>query len=62
MLMLEGFLQGLWVGIVAAVVWAVVSGLTGWSWMAPFNMWVLVGAGLIGILVKVIDGSPGGEK
>ena len=62
MLMLEGFLQGLWVGVLAAVVWAVLSGLTGWNWMTPFNMWVFVGAGLIGILVKAIDSSPGGEK
>ena len=50
MLILNGFLRGLWVGIVAVFVWVVIAEMTGWTWMAHWNgvvfMASAVGAGL----------------
>ena len=61
MLAIDGFLRGLWVGLLAMVLWAVVAGviegLTGWSGMAPFSIWVFVGVGLIAAWWKVIKDS-----
>ena len=57
-LMLNGFLRGLWVGIVAMAVWALVGGLTGWDWMSSFNIiWVFVVSGLVSGLQKVVNDS-----
>ena len=57
MIMLNGFLRGMWVGAVAVIAWAIVSGLTGWDWMLPLNIWVFAVAGLIAAWAKVISDS-----
>ena len=65
MIMLDGFLRGLWVGFLAAALWAVaggiIAGLTGWEGMAPFSIWVFVGIGLIAAWTKVIRDSSRGK-
>ena len=55
MIMLNGFLRGMWVGALALVAWAVVSGLTGWDWMPPLNIWVFGVASLLATWAKVIS-------
>ena len=55
MLAIEGLLRGLWVGLLAAVAWAVISRLTGWSWMQPLNMWVFAVVMLVAGLVKIVN-------
>ena len=62
MIMLNGFLRGMWVGALAVVVWAIVSGLTGWDWMPPPNLWVFAVAGLIAAWAKVISDLRRGVK
>ena len=57
MLAIDGFLRGLWVGLLAAVVWAVISGLTGWSWMQPLNMWVFAIVMVVAGLAKIVHES-----
>ena len=37
MLILNGFLRGLWVGIVAVFVWVVIAEMTGWDLDAPLE-------------------------
>ena len=58
MLAINGFLRGLWVGILATLVWALVAGFTGWDWMQPLGIWVFLGVGLIAALIKLINDSP----
>lgn len=55
MIMLNGFLRGMWVGALALVAWAIVSGLTGWDWMPPLNIWVFAVASLLATWAKVIS-------
>ena len=55
MLAIDGFLRGLWVGLLAAVAWAVISGLTGWSWMQPLNMWVFAVVMLVAGLARIVN-------
>lgn len=62
MIMLNGFLRGMWVGALAMVAWAIVSGLTGWDWMPPLNIWVFAVAGLLAAWTKVIRDSRRGIK
>ena len=62
MIMLNGFLRGMWVGLLAVLAWAIVSGLTGWDWMPPLNLWVFAAAGLIATWAKVISDLRRGVK
>lgn len=55
MIMLNGFLRGMRVGALAMVAWAIVSGLTGWDWMPPLNIWVFAVAGLLATWAKFIS-------
>ncbi len=55
MLAIDGFLRGLWVGLVVAVAWAVVAGVTGWGWMEPLNMWVFAVTMLVAGLAKIVN-------
>lgn len=57
MLAIDGFLRGLWVGILAVLVWAVLSGLTGWEWMLPQTQWVFLLAMLISGMAKIVNES-----
>ena len=62
MIMLNGFLRGLWVGLLAAAVWAfaggVIAGLTGWEGItANSAVWVFVIVGIIATWAKVIKDS-----
>ena len=59
MLAINGFLRGLWVGILATAVWALVAGVTGWDWMRPLGIWVLLVTALIAALIKLINDSGG---
>ncbi len=59
MLAIDGFLRGLWVGILATAVWAIVAGFTGWDWMRPLGIWVFLVVGLIAAVGKVINDSGG---
>lgn len=38
MLAIDGFLLGLWGGILVTAVWVIVAGFTGWDWMRPLNI------------------------
>ena len=53
MLAIDGFLRGMWVGILAVLVWVVVSTITGWQWMPPLTLPVFLVVGLLAALVKV---------
>lgn len=59
MLAINGFLRGLWVGILVAAVWAIVAGFTGWDWMRPLCIWVFWAVGLIATVGKVVNDSGG---
>lgn len=59
MLAINGFLRGLWVGILAMAIWALVAGFTGWDWMRPLGIWVFLVVGLIATVGKVINDSGG---
>lgn len=62
MIMLNGFLRGMWVGFLAVLAWAAVSGVTGWEWMPPLNLWVFAVAGLSAAWAKVISDSRRGWR
>ena len=58
MLAIDGFLRGLWVGILATAIWALVAGFTGWAWMRPWGVWVFLVVGLIAAFIKLVNDSP----
>lgn len=57
MLAINGFLRGLWVGILSVLVWGVLSGITGWGWMLPQTQWVFLLAMLVSGLAKIVRDS-----
>ena len=57
MLAIDGFLRGLWVGILVVLVWGILSGLTGWEWMLPQTQWVFLLAMLIAGMAKIVHES-----
>ena len=57
MLAIDGFLRGLWVGILVVLVWGVLSGLTGWEWMLPQTQWVFLLAMIIAGMAKIVHES-----
>lgn len=59
MLAINAFLRGLWVSILVTAIWALVAGFTGWDWMRPLGIWVLLATGLIVALIKVVNDSGG---
>ena len=58
MLAINAFLRGLWVGILAMAIWAIVAGVTGWDWMRPWGVWVFLVVGLIAAFIKLVNDSP----
>ena len=38
MLAIDGFLRGLWIGVLFMGVWVLVSEFTGWGWMMPLSL------------------------
>lgn len=59
MLAINAYLRGLWVGILAMAIWAIVAGFTGWGWMQPLGVWVFLVVGLIAAFIKLINDSGG---
>lgn len=57
MLAINAFLRGLWVGILAVLIWGVLSGLTGWGWMLPQTQWVFLLTMLVAGLAKIVRAS-----
>lgn len=57
MLAIDGFLRGLWVGILAVLVWGVLSGITGWEWMLPQTQWVFLLSMVVAGLAKIVQES-----
>lgn len=59
MLAINAYLRGLWVSILVTAVWAIVAGVTGWDWMRPWGIWVLLATWLVAALIKGINDSGG---
>ena len=57
MLSINAFLRGLWVGILAVLMWGVLSGITGWGWMLPQTQWVFLLTMLVAGLAKIVRDS-----
>ncbi len=57
MLAIDGFLRGLWVGILAVLVWGILSGITEWEWMLPQTQWVFLLAMVVAGLAKIVRDS-----
>ena len=57
MLAINGFLRGLWVGILAVLIWGALSGITGWGWMLPQTQWVFLLAMVVAGLAKIVRDS-----
>ena len=53
MLAIDGFLRGLWVGILALFVWMAISELVGWEWMSTVNWPVFLLFGITAGLDKI---------
>ena len=53
MLILNGFLRGLWVGIVVVFVWVVVAEMADWSWMHNWNGVVFMASAVMAGLAKM---------
>ena len=53
MLAIDGFLRGLWVGVLAALAWWAVAALTGWDWMPPLTQWVFLLTMIVAALEKI---------
>lgn len=54
MLAIDGFLRGLWVGVLAVLVWGALSGITGWEWMLPQTQWVFLLTMIVAGLAKIV--------
>lgn len=54
MLAIDGFLRGLWVSVLAVLVWGVLSGITGWEWMLPQTQWVFLLTMIVAGLAKIV--------
>ena len=53
MLAIDGFLRGLWVGVLVALLWWVFAALTGCDWMRPLTQWVFLLTMIVVALEKI---------
>ena len=53
MLILNGFLRGLWVGIVVIFIWVIIAEVTEWSWMHHWNGVVFMASAVVAGLEKM---------